>query len=162
MKVLVSGSTGMIGTELTASLRAAGHDVLRLVRSTPGASDVLWDPAAGTIERDKLPASTLPSISQARASGARWNDAKKRRIMESREKGTRLLAETLAALEPRPRVMVSMSGVGYYGAVRDDLLTDESSAGTGFLAEVCRAWEAGTQPAADAGFELPSSGWASC
>jgi uncharacterized protein (TIGR01777 family) len=141
----------MIGTALVPSLRVAGHDVVRLVRSTPGASDVRWDPSTGTIDRKRLAGIEGAVHLAGENVGTRWNEAKKRRIMDSRKNGTRLLAEALATLEPRPRVMVSMSGVGYYGAVRDDPLTDESSAGTGFLADVCRAWEASTQPAADAG-----------
>jgi uncharacterized protein (TIGR01777 family) len=154
MRVAVTGSTGMIGTELSALLRRSGHEVTRIVRSTPTTGEARWDPASGEIERQKLAGIDAAVHLAGESVGTRWNESKKRKIIESRASGSRLLAETLASLEPRPRVLVSMSGIGYFGPVRDDLLLDESSGGTGFLAEVCNAWEQGTQPAAEAGIRV--------
>jgi uncharacterized protein len=154
MKIAITGSTGMIGSALVPALQAKGNETVRLVRSDPTPGDARWNPETGEIERDKVAGIEAAVHLAGETIGTRWNAEKKRRIMESRARGTWLLAETLASLEARPQVMVSMSGVGYYGAVRDDLLTDVSSAGTGFLAEVCRAWEAGTEPAVEAGIRV--------
>jgi uncharacterized protein len=154
MKILVTGSTGMIGAALVPDLTAKGHEVIRLVRSAPSAGEARWDLATGEIEREKLAGIDAAVHLAGESVGTRWNDSKKRAIIESRAKGTRLLAETLASLEPRPRVLVSMSGIGFYGPVRDDMLTDDSAAGTGFLAEVCRVWEEGTKAAVDAGIRV--------
>ena len=153
MRVLVSGSSGLIGSALLPALREAGHDVVRLVRRAPAAADeVRWDVDAGTLDRAAL--GTVDAIVHLAGEGIgekRWSPEQKRRILDSRVKGTRLLAETAAALDPRPSVFVCGSAVGFYGLRGDEVLTEESSSGGGFLAEVVREWEAAAAPASDAG-----------
>jgi uncharacterized protein (TIGR01777 family) len=144
----------MIGPALVTALRADGHDVMRLVRSDAASGEARWDPTTGEIEREKLTGIDAAVHLAGESVGTRWNDAKKRAILESRAEGARLLAKTLASLQPQPRVLVSMSGIGFYGPVRDDLLVDDSKSGTGFLADVCRAWEGGTLPASEAGIRV--------
>ena len=149
MRVAVTGSSGLIGTALVARLRDEGHEVVRVVRSGDG---VRWDPEAGTIDAAGL--AGVEGVVHLAGEGIgekRWTDEQKRRIVESRTKGTYLLANTLAALDPKPSVLVSGSGVGYYGLRGDEVLTEESSNGTGFLAELCRDWEAAAHPAVAAG-----------
>lgn len=156
MRVAVTGSSGLIGAALVARLRQEGHEVVRVVRSggASGAAgdEVRWDPEAGTIDAAGL--AGVDGVVHLAGEGIgekRWTDEQKRRIRESRIKGTTLLATTLAGLDPKPSVLVSGSGVGYYGLRGDEVLTEESSYGTGFLAELCRDWEAAAHPALDAG-----------
>src|SRR5687768_6715956 len=151
MRVAVTGASGLIGSALVDRLRIEGHEVVRVVRS---ASDdgVRWDPEAGTIDAGGL--AGVDGVVHLAGEGIgekRWSDEQKRRIRESRTKGTWLLATTLAALDPKPSVLVSGSGVGYYGLRGDEILTEASSNGTGFLAELCRDWEDAARPAVDAG-----------
>ncbi|HVF31990.1 MAG TPA: TIGR01777 family oxidoreductase [Acidimicrobiales bacterium] len=153
MRVLVSGSSGLIGSALVTGLRAGGHDVVRLVRRAPsGPDEVRWDPSAGTLDPADL--GRLDGIVHLAGEGIgekRWTPAQKRRIRDSRIDGTRLLAETAAALEPTPSVFVCGSAIGYYGLRGDEVLTEASSAGTGFLAELTVDWEAAAAPAEAAG-----------
>jgi len=153
MRIAVTGSTGLIGSALLPRLRSDGHDVVRLVRSTPkGPDEVRWDPAAGTIDTAALAGIDGAVHLAGEGIGTkRWSTEQKAKILDSRVKGTRLLAETMAGLDPRPSVLVSGSGIGFYGLRGDEVLTEESSEGTGFLAEVCRQWEAATAPAEQAG-----------
>jgi uncharacterized protein len=153
--VLISGATGLIGAELTAALEAGGHRTTRLTRSPRGPGDVRWDPMAGEIDASRLGGhDAVVHLAGESIAEGRWNAAKKRRIMESREKGTRLLAETLAGLPEKPGVMVSVSAVGYYGDRGDEVLTEESSPGADFLAEVCKVWEAAADRAREAGIRV--------
>ena len=150
MRVAVTGSSGLIGSALVERLRDDGHDVVRVVRAS--AAGVRWDPEAGTIDEAGL--AGVDGVVHLAGEGLgekRWTDAQKRRIRDSRIKGTTLLASTLARLDPKPSVFVSGSAVGYYGLRGGEVLTEASSNGTGFLAELCRDWEAAAQPAADAG-----------
>jgi uncharacterized protein (TIGR01777 family) len=157
MNVVVSGASGLLGSALVPALEAAGHDVVRLVRREARDSrEVSWDPAAGTID-----AAGLAGVDAAvNLSGAnlnrRWTAARKREIRDSRVSSTSLLARTLAELEPRPRALVSTGGSGIYGNRGDEVLTEESELGTGFLAEVGRAWEAAAEPARAAGLRVVS------
>ncbi len=156
MRVLVSGASGLIGSSLVPALQRAGHEVIRLVRPpTPGGPGaVSWDPAAGWIEVSKLEAIDGAVHLSGETILGRWTADKKKRVKESRVSSTRLLAESLAALNARPRVLVCASGTGYYGDRADELLTEDSTPGTGFLAELCRAWEAAAEPAAAAGIRI--------
>lgn len=155
MDVLISGATGLIGTELTAALEAGGHRTTRLTRSPKGPGDVRWDPMAGEIDASRLGGhDAVVHLAGESIAEGRWNAAKKRRIMESREKGTRLLSETLAGLPEKPAVMVSVSGINYYGDSGDEVLTEESPPGADFLAEVCKVWEASADPAREAGIRV--------
>lgn len=156
MRVLLSGSTGFVGSALASWLRARGHDVVPLVRHRT-ADDVkvaLWDPAKGAIDLSRC--GTIDAVVHLAGENiaGRWTAVKKQRIMESRVAGTRLLSETIARLERRPVAMVSASAVGYYGNRGDEVLTETSAASEGFLAEVCREWEAATGLASASGIRV--------
>jgi uncharacterized protein (TIGR01777 family) len=157
MRVLVSGSSGLVGSALVSLLTGGGHQVVRLVRAQPKdeASEVRWDPEAGDIDGAGLKGvdAAVHLAGESIAAG-RWTAAKKGRILESRVKGTRLLAEALAGLEPVPRALVSASAVGYYGDRGEEELREESGSGSAFLSEVCRQWEAATEPAAAGGIRV--------
>jgi len=157
MKVLLSGSSGLVGSALVPFLTSGGHQAVRLVRSQPRpeASEVRWDPEAGDIDAAGLKRldAAVHLAGESIAAG-RWTAAKKARILESRVKGTRLLAETLAGLEQPPKVLVSASAVGYYGDRGEEALREESGSGSAFLSEVCRQWEAATEPAAAGGIRV--------
>lgn len=155
MKVAVSGASGLIGSALVPSLRSSGHEVVRLVRREPASPDeARWDPAAGELDRSALQGVDAIVNLSGENLGRRWTDVRKREILDSRVRSTALLARTAAALEPRPSVLVVASAVGYYGDRGDEILTEESSAGTGFLADVVRAWEAAADPAREAGVRV--------
>lgn len=154
MRVAVTGASGLIGSAVVPLLRERGHDVVKLVRRPPAAGDeVRWDPSGGSIDRAGLAGvDAAVHLAGEGIGDGRWNDERKRRILASRVEGTTLLARTLAELSPRPAVLVSASGVNYYGYDRgDEILTESSTSGDGFLAEVCRQWEQSTAPAAAAG-----------
>ena len=155
MKILVTGASGLVGSALIPLLAGGGHEVARLGRSAPGAGDIRWDPNAAVLEASALEGfdGVIHLAGENIASG-RWNAARKRRIKESRVLGTLLLAERLAGLERPPRVLVSASAVGFYGDRGDEELTEESPAGSGFLSEVCREWEAATEAAAGKGIRV--------
>ena len=155
MKVVVSGASGLIGAALVPSLRSSGHEVFRLVRSEATATDeIRWDPAAGELDASLLQGvDAMVNLSGENLS-KRWTDERKRAILDSRVSSTELLARTAAALDPKPSVLVVASAVGIYGDRGDEILTEESPAGTGFLADVVRAWEAAADPAREAGIRV--------
>lgn len=155
MNVLISGATGLIGTALTNSLSGKGHDVIRLTRSPKTHADVGWDPERGQLDPSRLEdVDAVVHLAGESIAEGRWNEAKKRRILESRERGTRLLAETVAGLANPPRVMVSVSAIGYYGDRGNELLREESGPGSLFLSRVCEVWEAAADPAREAGVRV--------
>lgn len=158
MDVVVTGSSGLIGSALVPALAEAGHWVVRLVRSggAPGGSDTLrWDPEAGTIDAAGLEGvGGVVHLAGEGIGNRRWTEAHKARIRDSRVLGTRLLAETLAKSGRPPAVLVSASAVGIYGDRGDETLTEDSPPGHGFLAEVAREWEAATAPAEKAGIRV--------
>jgi uncharacterized protein (TIGR01777 family) len=151
--VAISGAHGLLGTALTASLQADGHRVLRFVRGGVTGDDTIgWDPETGRIDAPALEG--LDAVVHLAGEGIgerRWTDEQKRRILESRTKGTAALAGAVASRENKPKVLVSASAVGYYGDRGDEMLTEDSPPGTGFLTDICKAWEAETKPAIDAG-----------
>jgi len=153
MRYIVSGATGFIGSALLARLHRDGHTVVRLVRRKTGAADeALWNPDSGTIESGALEgADVVVHLAGENIAGGRWTAARKRRILDSRVNGTRLLATTLAGLSHAPRAFLSASAVGYYGDRGDEPLTEQSTPGRGFLADVCQAWEAAAIPARESG-----------
>lgn len=152
MKIVVSGASGLIGTPLVARLRASGHEVVRLVRRSPAAGEAFWNPAAGVLDPAVLEgADAVIHLSGAGIGDKRWTDAYKREVLESRTKSTALIASTIAKLQNKPRVFLSGSAIGIYGARNDEPLTETSSHGTDFLADVCTQWEAAAAPARDAG-----------
>lgn len=147
MRILVTGSGGLIGSSLTALLTANGHSVIRLVRSRLRADDGgecwFWNPEEGTIHpagREDLDA--VVHLAGENIASARWTPEQKGRIRDSRVRGTRLLGEFLSQLSQAPKVLVCASAIGYYGNRADEVLREESASGSGFLAEVCRDWEA--------------------
>ena len=156
MDVAITGSSGLIGSALTAALAADGHRVRRLVRRAPsGPDEVRWDPAAGTIDAEGLAGiDAAVNLAGPGIGDKRWTDDRKRELRDARVDGTRLLAEAMAALEPKPRVLVSGSAIGYYGDRGDEVLTEASAAGDDFLADLCEDWEAAAAPAADAGIRV--------
>jgi uncharacterized protein len=156
MRVAVTGSHGLIGSALVEALRERGDDVVRLVRGAPaGPGEVEWDPAGGSVDLPGL-AGVEAAVHLAGAGVAdhRWTDEYKRVIRDSRVLGTRTLVRALTAIEPRPRVLVSGSAVGFYGDRGDEVLTEQSSGGSGFLADVVRAWEGEADPAQEAGIRV--------
>lgn len=158
MRVLVTGASGLIGGTLVGSLREDGHEAVRLVRLEPSSeSEIRWDPQAGTVDAgDAAALNGLDAVVHLAGENiaGRWNGKKKARILESRSRGTRLLAETIAGLSQRPKVLVSASAIGYYGDRGDERLREESDNGSDFLAEVCRSWEEATRPAAESGIRV--------
>ena len=155
MDVAVSGSHGFIGTALLKGLAAAGHRALPLVRGKAAVGEISWDPEAGTIDDSALKGvDAVVHLAGVGIGDKRWTPEQKERIRASRVKGTTLLARTLAELPAPPTVLVSGSAVGYYGDRGDEVLTEESSPGDGFLAEVVREWEDATAPAAEAGIRV--------
>jgi uncharacterized protein (TIGR01777 family) len=155
MRVLIAGGSGLVGRSLARTLRAAGFEVRRLVRRAPSAPDeIAWDPARGHLDPGALAGVEGVVNLSGRSLFAPWTRRVKAEIMDSRVRPTRLLVETVAAVEPRPRVLVSASAVGYYGSRGDEVLTEASSPGTGFLAEVAQAWEAEARRAAQSGIRV--------
>ena len=155
MRVVVSGASGLIGPALVPALRADGHEVIKLVRRDPTSDDERgWDPASGTLD----PAHIAGADAIVNLSGAnldqRWTDRAKREILESRTKTTGLLAAVAAELDSKPSAFVCAGGTGIYGNRGDEILTEESEAGGGFLAGVMRETEAAAGPARAAGIRV--------
>ena len=156
-RILVSGSTGLIGHALVSRLEATGHEVVRLIRpdSRGGVTGTTWDPAAGRLEPSELEGfNAVIHLAGENIADRRWSEEQKRRIRDSRVVGTSLLANALAGLDRPPAVLISASAGGYYGDRGDEILTDSSAPGTDFLAQATREWEEATGPAADAGVRV--------
>jgi uncharacterized protein len=153
MRIVISGSSGLIGTALVSSLRAHGHTAVRLVRRPASSPDeVTWDPAAGSLAPGALDgADAVVNLSGAGIGDRRWTDPYKRELLESRLQSTELLARSIAAAEQRPAVFLSGSAIGWYGSRGDEELSESSAPGDGFLAELCRRWEDATGAAEAAG-----------
>ena len=153
MKVAITGSSGLIGSSLVGALRGAGHTAIRLVRhGDPGTDEVAWDPEDGTIDAAGLEGvDAVVNLAGAGIGDERWTDERKRLILESRTKSTDLLARTLAGLDRKPSVLLSASGIDYYPDAGDEVLTEQTRSGDGFLTDVCIQWEGATAPAQAAG-----------
>lgn len=153
MRIAITGSTGLIGSALTRSLREDGHDVVRLVRRPAEAGDeVEWDPKGGHVDTAGLVGcEVVVHMAAAGVGDKRWTEAYKREIRDSRVLSTATLAEAIASLETPPHTFISGSAVGYYGDTGDRAVDEQAPPGTGFLAELCQEWEAATRPAEDAG-----------
>ena len=150
MRVVVSGSTGLVGSEVVASLSAAGHEAVRLVRRVPapGEKAVRWDPEKGEVDAAGLEGlDAVVHLAGENIASGRWNTARKAAIRDSRVNGTRLLCNALAGLARPPNTLVCASAIGYYGDRGADVLTEESPPGAGFLPEVCMEWEAAAEAA---------------
>jgi uncharacterized protein (TIGR01777 family) len=153
MDVAVSGASGLIGSALSDELRRMGHRVLRLKRrGVTRGDDIAWDPAAGLIDAPALEGvDAVVHLAGEGIGEKRWTADQKRKILDSRVRGTSVLAGAIASRERKPRVFVSGSAIGYYGDRGDEVLDETSSAGDDFVAGVVQAWEAETKPAIDAG-----------
>jgi uncharacterized protein len=157
MKILVSGSHGLVGKALIASLTKDGDEVIRLVRRERvlGTPEVEWDPKRGVIDGEHLEGLTaVVHLAGESIAEGRWNDEKKQRIRNSRVEGTQLLSETLARLTHPPRSFLSASAIGYYGNRGDEVLTETSRPGNDFLSGVCVEWEDATRAAAEKGIRV--------
>lgn len=153
--IAISGSSGLIGTALAAALARDGHVVKHLVRrEARGMNEIVWHPEQGQIDAARLEGVDVVVNLSGEPLDQRWNSDVKRRIRESRVKATTLLATTVASMKRKPSAMLSGSAVGIYGNRGDELLDERSAAGNGFLAEVCREWEASTRAADDAGVRV--------
>ena len=153
MKIVVAGASGLVGGALVPILRAAGHEVFRLVRRRADAPDeISWDPAAGEIDRGRLEgAGAVINLAGENLGAGRWTAARRARILRSRIDATRTLVAASTELGRKPDVFVSASAVGFYGDRGDEVLTESSALGHGFLPEVCLAWEAHAEAASRAG-----------
>ncbi len=156
MKVVITGSHGLIGSALASSLEGDGHEVTRLVRGqASGANEIAWNPAAGTIDAGALEGhDAVVHLAGVGIGDHRWTDEHKAAVLDSRVQGTRLLTTTLAGLHHPPAVVASGSAVGFYGDRGDEELTEDSGPGTGFLADVVQQWEASAGSATEAGIRV--------
>ena len=149
MKIAVTGSSGLLGSALVSSLLGTGHGVVRLKRPEH------WDPERRTVDISVFSgADAIVHLAGENIAAARWTTARKQRIRDSRVNGTKLIAETISRMGQPPQVFVSASAIGYYGDRGSEVLREESPPGTGFLADVCREWEAGTDAAARKGVRV--------
>jgi uncharacterized protein (TIGR01777 family) len=156
MKVAVTGSSGMIGSALVGALKADGHEVARLVRSGPDPAQgrFSWDPERGALDPRALDDAAAVVHLAGESVAGRWTDSKKRRILDSRVGGTRLLSQKLAERERPPEVLVCASAIGFYGKHRDDPVDESDAGGDDFLADVVKQWEAACEPAREAGIRV--------
>jgi uncharacterized protein len=157
MRILVSGTSGLIGGALVASLRQAGHKVLCLVRSQPDPAQgrIAWDPSAGIAGFESIGRlDAVVHLAGAGIADERWTSERKALVRDSRVQATRQLVESFSRLADKPASFLCASAVGYYGNRGDELLDEASAPGLGFLADVCREWEAATCPASDAGIRV--------
>ena len=155
-KIVVTGASGLLGRKLVQVLRDDDFEVVRFVRRAVTAEDELrWDPDAGTLDAKGLEGVTgVVHLAGENVASGRWNEARKARIRDSRVRGTKLLSDAVARLAAKPRVMVSASAIGFYGARGAEVLDEDSRPGDGFLASVCQEWEAATHVARDAGIRV--------
>jgi uncharacterized protein (TIGR01777 family) len=155
VRIVVTGSSGLIGRALLPSLRAGGHETVALVRRAPGPGEAQWEPERGEIDSNALEgAGAVVHLAGAGIGDHRWTPARKDVILRSRVDSTTVVCRALAGLRSPPPVLVSASAIGYYGDRGDEELTETSGSGTGFQAEVCRAWEEATAPAEQAGVRV--------
>lgn len=152
LRILIAGS-GMIGEALRPFFTTQGHQVYTLSRKKKTQDAILWNPAKGEVKAQDVENFDVVINLCGERIDQKWGRAAKKRIINSRVDSTKLLAETLAQLENKPLLMINASGVGYYGAV-DGKVTEESPKGDGFLADVCKEWEAATKPASEAGIRV--------
>lgn len=152
MKIIVTGASGLIGKPLVKNLRKHGHEVVQLVRRTAQANESQWNPATGQINASVIDgADAVIHLSGAGIGDRRWTPKYKQELLESRTKSTALLASTIANSAKKPSVFLSGSAIGIYGPRGDEELTEQSSSGSSFLADICKQWEAAAKPAVDAG-----------
>jgi len=142
-KIAVSGATGLVGSDLIKSLKLAGHSTTVLSRRNEGVGSILWDPAKGVTPPEALEGiDAVVHLAGENIAGSRWTAAVKERIRSSRVDGTRNLVKSLALLKSPPKTLVCASAIGFYGHRGEERLNESSSVGSGYLADVCKAWEA--------------------
>ena len=154
MKILISGSSGLIGTAATTALKSDGHNVVHLVRpgKTTNPGDIQWDPMRATVDVAGLEGiDVVIHLSGAGIADGRWTEERKQLLRSSRIDTTRVLVDSLSGLKQKPRLLIVASAIGYYGSRGDEILTESSTTGTDFLALVCRDWEAEASRAAERG-----------
>lgn len=156
MRIAFAGSTGFLGRALVPRLEGAGHEVVRMVRPGTPRTGIPWDPVRGTIDTAALDGVDAIINFAAHEVGKRWTKKEKAKLWHSRVDGSALLAGAIAGLARKPRVLINASAVGYYGDRGTQILDEDSGPGSGFLADLCRAWEAAVAPAADAGVRTVS------
>jgi uncharacterized protein (TIGR01777 family) len=155
MKILIAGASGLVGSTLAPKLKAEGVEVTRLVRKAAGSGEIEWHPDRGTIDAAALEGfDAIINLAGDGIANGRWTEEKKRRILDSRVNGTRLLSETMAKLSRKPATFINASAIGFYGSRGDELVDEDSGPGEGFLAKVCRQWESSTAPAEQAGIRV--------
>ncbi|GAA3271156.1 MULTISPECIES: TIGR01777 family oxidoreductase [Dactylosporangium] len=152
MQILIAGASGFLGQRLIPHLRAAGHQVTPLVRRPPRPGEVRWDPTSGVLDGTVVAAAdAVINLAGAGVGEKRWTAQYKKVLVDSRVDTTRTLARAIAAAPVKPKVLLNSSAVGYYGDTGDRAVDETSPAGEGFLADLCKVWEAATHPAEDAG-----------
>lgn len=154
LDVVLTGGRGLIGGALCALLEGEGHRVRHVTRNPRKDGDIGWDPRAGELNASELEGAHAVVHLAGESVAQRWNEGAKERILRSRIDGTTLLAEALAGLKQKPKVLLSASAVGFYGDGGEKGLDESSPRGEGFLAEVCEAWEASAEPARAAGIRV--------
>ena len=155
MRIVVAGASGLVGSVLVPKLVGERAEVTRLVRSAAGPGEIEWHPDRGTIDAPSLEGfNAIINLAGDGIANGRWTEDKKRRILESRVNGTRLLSETMAKLSPKPATFINASAIGFYGSRGEELVDEGSGPGEGFLANVCREWESATAPAEQAGIRV--------
>jgi len=156
MKILIGGSSGLLGTALMKSLETEGHEVFRLVRHAPRSpSEVEWSPDRYSIALARIEGfDAVVNLAGESIAEGRWTEEKKRRIRESRVKGTKLLGDALANLTKPPKAFICASAIGYYGDRGNEILTESSAPGDDFLAQVCVEWEKATALATEKGIRV--------
>jgi len=152
MNILITGSSGLVGTHLVNVLEAKGHNIFRMLRSASDGQPFSWLPDKGVIKYDdSVHIDAVINLAGESIADGRWSEDRKKRILDSRVSGTRLLAETLAKQKDKPKVFISGSAIGFYGETGTRIADENSKQGTGYLAEVAELWEQAARPAADAG-----------
>jgi uncharacterized protein (TIGR01777 family) len=156
-RIAVAGASGLVGEALVSLWTERGRDVVRLVRRSPrsAASEVYWNPDSGEIDGPALEGiDAVVHLGGAGIAAGRWSAKQKTAILESRVASTRLLSNSLSEMNRPPHTFICASAIGYYGDRGDEVLTEKSPPGAGFLADVCKAWEAATEPARQAGLRV--------
>ena len=154
MKIIITGASGLVGSALVPHLREKGHNVFPVVRTTDPVNEdqIRWDPDKGFIDYKDLTAiDCVINLSGENIAEGRWTEEKKAHILHSRVNSTGFLSQVIASLDPKPKMLINASAVGYYGSQGNSVLTEESPKGKGFLSDVCSEWEAATEHARRAG-----------
>lgn len=155
MKILITGSTGLIGSALVNYLSREDHKVFRLARSKNVSAALTWNPDEGHINKSAFDdIDIVIHLAGRNVAKGRWNNKRKLQIMTSRVSGTKLLADTLASLESKPKLLITASGVGFYGNRGEEILEENKRKGDGFIAEVCHEWEQAAASASQAGIRV--------